>query len=71
MARDPAAERDLHPVSLHEDRAAKRTTAGQADGIAEMDTEVIQSPLQAVPLLDIEHTGLVSRSELIERHDSK
>jgi hypothetical protein len=42
---DAAAERDLHPVDLHEERAAKSAAPGQADDVTRVDAEVIQSPL--------------------------
>ena len=71
MTCDTAAERDLHPVDLHEERTAERAAAGQVNGVAGVNAEVIQSPLQAVSRPDVEDACLVSRSELVERHDSK
>lgn len=71
MTCDTAAERDLHPMDLHEERAAKRAAPGQANGVTSVDAKVIQSPLQALSRPDVEDACLVSRSELVERHDSK
>jgi hypothetical protein len=70
VARDTAAERDLHPVDPHEQRAAERAASGQADGISKMDPEIAQPPLQAVPGPNIEDSRLVSRFKLVERHDA-
>lgn len=68
---DTAPERDLHPVDLHEERAAKCAAPGQADDVTRVDAEVIQSPLQAVSRPDVEHACLAPGPELIERHELK
>jgi hypothetical protein len=66
-----AAERDLHPVDLHEERPAKRAASGQADDVTRVDAEVVQSLSQTLSRSDVEHACLAPGAELIERHGLK
>ncbi len=70
VTRDTATEGDLHPVDLHEERTTECAAAGKVDGVAGMDAEMVQPPLQAMPCANVEDTRFTSRVKLIERHDS-
>ena len=66
---DAPAERHLHSVHLDEERPAERTSPREADGIAGVDSEVIQPSLYAESGADVDDAGFFSRSEFVERHD--
>jgi hypothetical protein len=70
VLRDAASERNLHPVDPHEERAAKRATAGDADRVARMDAEMIQSPTRVLSASNVDDARFVPGSELGKCHDS-